>query len=62
VIVGVQPDGELSAAFGVAGVEPGVGPFVGQGAVESLHLAVGLRSARAGATVFNPPKGLSKDV
>lgn len=42
VIVGVQPDGELVAAFIVAGVEPGVGSFVGQGSMESPHLAVGL--------------------
>ena len=42
VIVGVQPDDEFVAAFGVAAVEPRVGPFVGQGAVESLHFAVGL--------------------
>jgi N-acetyltransferase len=36
VIVGVQPDRELSAALGVAGVELGVGPFVGEGAVEAF--------------------------
>ena len=40
VIVGVQPGGELGAAFDVAAVEPDVGPFVGQGAVEAFHLAV----------------------
>jgi hypothetical protein len=40
VIVGVQPGSELLAAFGVTGVEAGVGPFVGQGAVESLYFAI----------------------
>ena len=42
VIVGVQPFGEFGAAFGVASVEPCVCPFVGQSAVKSLYLAVGL--------------------
>ena len=36
VIVGVQPDGEFVAAFGVGAVEPFVGPFVGPGAVEAF--------------------------
>jgi hypothetical protein len=32
--------------FGVTAVQPGIGPLVGQGAVESLHLAIGLRRVR----------------
>jgi hypothetical protein len=40
-------------AFGVAAVELGVGPFVGQGAVESLHLAVRLWPIRSGSSMFN---------
>ncbi len=56
VIAGVQPDRELLAAFGVAGVKPGVSPFVGQDAVKSLHLAVGLRPVRAGAPVLDAAK------
>jgi hypothetical protein len=40
-------------AFGVAAVELGVGPFVGQGAMEALHFAVGLWPVRAGATTFD---------
>ena len=42
VIVGMQPGGELLAAFGVGAVEPGICPFVGQGAVEAFDFAVGL--------------------
>ena len=52
VIVGVQPGGVLRAAFGVAGVEPGVSPFVGQGAVKSLYLAVGLWAIGFGEEMF----------
>ena len=51
VIVGVEPVGEGIAPFGVAAVEAGVSPFVGQGAVESLHFAVGLGSVRSGPLV-----------
>jgi hypothetical protein len=53
VIVGVQPAGKLGAAFGVASVEPGVGPFVGQSAVKSLHFAVRLGSIRSGPAMFD---------
>ena len=52
VIVGVQPNGKFVAAFGVAGVETGVGPFVGQGAVKSLHFSVGLRPVRSRSAVL----------
>jgi hypothetical protein len=62
VIVGVQPSCELFAAFGVAVVEAGVGPLVGQGAVESLHLALGLGPVGAGLAVFNLAESLSEDV
>jgi hypothetical protein len=37
VVVGVEPGWESVAAFGVGAVEAGVGPFVEQGAVESLY-------------------------
>ena len=53
VIVGVQPVGKLDAAFGVASIKPRVGPFVGQSAVKSLYLAIGLGPIRAGATMFD---------
>ena len=53
MIVGVQPDGERVAAFAVAGVEPGVGPLVGQSAVKPLHLSIGLRPVRASAPVLD---------
>src|SRR5690349_8445786 len=43
MVVGVQPVWQGSAAFGVGAVGLGVGPFVEQGAVEPLHLAIGLR-------------------
>ena len=53
VIVGVQPDGKLVAALGVAGVKTGVGPFVSQGAVKSLHFSVGLRPVRPRSAVLD---------
>ena len=62
VIVGVQPAEKLSAAFGVAGVEPRVGPFVDQGSMESLHLAVGLRPIRAGSAVLGVAEGVAECV
>jgi hypothetical protein len=62
VIVGVQPGSELRAAFGVTGVEAGVGPFVGQGAVESLYFAIGLGSVGSGATVYYVAEGVAKCV
>ncbi len=49
--------GEFIAAFGVAGVELDVGPFVGQGAVKSLYLAVGLRSVRPSSAVLDIAQG-----
>ncbi len=58
VIVGVQPAGELGAAFGVAAVKPCVGPFVGQGAVESLHLSVGLWAVGACSAVLDVAKSV----
>jgi hypothetical protein len=45
-------NGELITAFGVAVVAPGVGPFVSQGAVESLHL-VGPRSVGSSSSIFD---------
>lgn len=48
VIVEVDPAGKGISAFGLTGVEPGVGPSVGQGAVETFDLPVGLRSIRSG--------------
>lgn len=42
VVVGVEPDAESVAPFGVGAVEAGVGPLVSEGAVEALDLAVGL--------------------
>src|SRR5215831_16409548 len=49
MVVGVQPGVKGGAAFGFGGVGPGVGPFVGQGAVVALDLAVGLGPVGAGA-------------
>ncbi len=48
VVVPVQPVAEHRVAGGLAGVGLVVGPFLGQGAVEAFHLAVGLRPPRAG--------------
>jgi hypothetical protein len=45
----VQEGGQGFGPLGVAGVGPGVGPFVQQGAVEAFDLAVGLRPVGAGA-------------
>lgn len=38
VIVGVEPGGEGCTSFGVAAVEPGVGPLIGQSLVEAFDL------------------------
>ena len=54
VVVVVQPALELTAALGFRGVAAGVGPAVGQGAVESLDLPVGLRPIGPGALVLDP--------
>src|SRR5215467_2771306 len=48
MVVGVQPGVKGGAAFGFGGVGPGVGPFVGQGAVIALDFAVGLWPVGAG--------------
>jgi hypothetical protein len=62
VIVGVEPSRELVAAVGVAAVEPGVGPFVGQGPVESFDLAVGLRPIGKGTAVLYVTQGVAEFV
>ena len=62
VIVGVQPGREFVAAFCVVPVEAGIGPFVGQGAMKSLHFSVGLWSVGPGAAVFDATKGVGEDV
>ena len=51
MVVVVQPAVELAAALRLGGVAAGVDPAVGQGAVESLDLAVGLRPIRPGPLV-----------
>jgi hypothetical protein len=48
VVVGVQEVCQGCGPFVVGGVEPLVGPFVEQGAVEALDLAVGLGAVGAG--------------
>ena len=62
MIVGVQPAGEFGAAFGVAGVKAGVGPFVGQGAVKSFHFSVGLRSIGSGTAMFDAVERVAEAV
>ena len=62
MIVGVQPGREFVAAFCVVPVEAGIGPFVGQGAMKSLHFSVGLWSVGPGAAVFDATKGVGEDV
>ncbi len=49
----MEPLGEQCCAFGVAGVGPGVGPLLEGGAVEPLHLRVGLRPIRPGPLVLD---------
>src|ERR1700722_5811057 len=51
MVVGVQPGVKGGAAFGFGGVGAGVGPFVGEGAVEPFDFAVGLGPVGAGALV-----------
>src|SRR5699024_907822 len=51
MIIGVEEGGELCEALGFAGVGARVGPFLFQGAVEPLDLAVGLGPVGAGAVV-----------
>jgi hypothetical protein len=62
MIAGVEADGELVAALAVAAVEPGVGPFVCQGAVKSLYLAVGLWPIWSGATVLDVAERIAEVV
>ena len=58
VIVEPQPPGEGPAALGVGAIQPGVGPFLQQGAVEPLHLAIGLGPIAAGPLEPDPqPSG-----
>jgi hypothetical protein len=63
VIVEPQPPGEGAAALVVAVIQPGVGPLLQEGAVEPLHLAVGLGPIGSGPLEPDPqPSGrLSKD-
>lgn len=51
MVVVVKPAVELTAALGLGGVAAGVGPAVGQGAVEAFDLPVGLRPIGPGALV-----------
>lgn len=53
VIVVVEPFAECAAAFDVGAVEAGVGPFVGEGAVKSFDVAVGLASVGSGPSMRN---------
>ena len=53
VVLVVQPVAELATALRLGDVAAGVGPAVGQGAVEQFDLAVGLRPVRAGALVLD---------
>ena len=62
MIVGVQPDGKFGAAFGIADVEAGVGPFVGQGAVEAFNFPVGLRTMRSDAAMLDRSECISERV
>lgn len=59
VIVGVHPAGGRGAAFGLGSVRAGVGPFLEQGAVEPLDLAVGLRPVGPGPFVGDVVAGES---
>jgi hypothetical protein len=51
MVVGVEPGVKCFAAGGLGGVGAGVGPFVGEGAVEPLDFPVGLGPVGAGALV-----------
>lgn len=51
VIVGVEPLWVGVAPFGLGSIGPRVGPFVEEGAVEALDLAVGLGPVRSRALV-----------
>jgi hypothetical protein len=62
VIVEPQPPSQGAATFGVAAVQPGVGPLIQQGLVEPLDFAVGLGPVAAGALAPDPQpsRGLGK--
>ncbi len=51
IVVGVEPVWQGVAALGFGGVRLGVGPFVGESAVEPFDFAVGLGSVGPGALV-----------
>ncbi len=51
MVVDVEPGVKGGAAFGFGDVGAGVGPFVGEGAVVALDLAVGLGPVGAGPLV-----------
>ena len=57
MVVVVKSAVELTAALGLGGVAAGVGPAVGQGAVEAFDLPVGLEPARAGPLVLDVQLG-----
>jgi hypothetical protein len=61
-IVEPQPASQGAATFGVAAVQPGVGPLIQQGLVEPLDLAIGLGPVAAGALAPDPQpsRGLGK--
>ena len=58
--VGVDERGVLRNALRLAEVQPGVGPFLAQGPVESFDLAVGLWPVGAGSFVLDWAKGLGE--
>lgn len=53
VVVGMEEVRQGFGAFGVAGVRAHVRPFVEQGAIEALHLAVRLRAIGSRPLVGN---------
>src|SRR5476649_1887762 len=60
MIVGVDEPGVGGDAFGLAEVEPGVGPFLAQGPVGPFDLAVGLWPVGAGSFVCDRAQGLGE--
>jgi len=62
MIVGVEERLVGGDALALAGVGHGVGPFLGQGAVESLDLAVGLRPVGAGPLVLDRAEGFREQL
>ena len=57
VVVGVEPLCQGFGAFGVGGVDAGVDPFVGEGAVESFDFAVLLGLVGTDVEVVNVTEG-----